>query len=659
MVTAHDEGGQGQTLGGFNEGDIFVNEGELYFGGSGDITRISADGKTVQSPWAHLGEMGDWRGSLAFDHSGVFGYDLIGTTDTGSVWRINSAGAVTRLASLGHPLTGALVIPNDPMTWGPWAGTILAFAQDSMIFYTIDKTGKATPWDLGLNNSLGNMQLIPPHQNFYGTDQHVLYGASAQELQPYVGQILITELNGGTLWRVRWDGQQFVKNALVGQSDGVGQWEGIGFSSAGLGGVPSQWLTAHLHGTVDDDGLPNPPAHVTTSWSVVSGPGTVLFDDAASLATGVRANKQGTYVFRLAASDSQLSSTSDVTVIWNAPAQPPVVDGGGDQVIYLPSSAQLAGIVKHDGSGTLIPTWSKIAGPGNVTFGSAGSLSTSASFSLPGRYLLRLTVSDGELNGFSELWVEALASGAQPFVSAGAGQEIYNLVYAHLSGVVQGAAGQVLQTSWSVASGPGTVTFDDPSASVTTAHFSQTGIYVLRLTVTVPGQPISASATTTVRVLTLGPTNSAPVVNAGPDQLITWPALSTTLKATATDDGLPNNTLTLAWSQVSGPGTLQFQNAAAVSTLVTVDQPGRYVARLTANDSQLSTSSDVILTFALAGHSGPGGVWVSGHRPDVTASIGQNQLGGQRQLELAIQYAASGKTTPRLLVVEWNRTASE
>ena len=37
---------------------------------------------------------------------------------------------------------------------------------------------------------------------------------------------------------------------------------------------------ASLDGTVSDDGLPNPPGTVTTTWSLVSGPGTVNFADA-------------------------------------------------------------------------------------------------------------------------------------------------------------------------------------------------------------------------------------------------------------------------------------------------------------------------------------------------------------------------------------------
>src|SRR3989338_8026575 len=41
--------------------------------------------------------------------------------------------------------------------------------------------------------------------------------------------------------------------------------------------------SASFNGTVSDDGLPNPPATVTTTWSKVSGTGTVTFASASAV----------------------------------------------------------------------------------------------------------------------------------------------------------------------------------------------------------------------------------------------------------------------------------------------------------------------------------------------------------------------------------------
>ena len=89
-----------------------------------------------------------------------------------------------------------------------------------------------------------------------------------------------------------------------------------------------------------------------------------------------------------------------------------------------------------------------------------------------------------------------------------------------------------------------------------------------------------------------GATNTAPVVNAGPDQtvLVTdTPALA----GTVTDDGLPSSTLTIGWSKVSGPGSVIFGNSSSASTTVSFNLAGIYVLRLTASDGQLTSQDDV------------------------------------------------------------------
>jgi hypothetical protein len=67
-------------------------------------------------------------------------------------------------------------------------------------------------------------------------------------------------------------------------------------------------------GTVTDDGRPNPPGAVTTTWSVVSGPGEVTFDDPSEVDTGVSFSEVGDYVLRLTADDGALSTSADTNV---------------------------------------------------------------------------------------------------------------------------------------------------------------------------------------------------------------------------------------------------------------------------------------------------------------------------------------------------------
>lgn len=89
------------------------------------------------------------------------------------------------------------------------------------------------------------------------------------------------------------------------------------------------------------------------------------------------------------------------------PNQAPVVNAGVDQSITLPSGVSLNGTVTDDGlpnpPAALSYTWSKVSGPGAVTLGNGSIVDTTASFSTPGVYTLRLTSSDSLLSSSDEV----------------------------------------------------------------------------------------------------------------------------------------------------------------------------------------------------------------------------------------------------------------
>ncbi|HKY31063.1 MAG TPA: galactose oxidase-like domain-containing protein [Candidatus Polarisedimenticolia bacterium] len=92
----------------------------------------------------------------------------------------------------------------------------------------------------------------------------------------------------------------------------------------------------------------------------------------------------------------------------------PVVDAGTAQTIRMPQSAVLDATVIDDGlpipPGAVSALWVKESGPGTgvVTFGNPTSVDTTASFSEPGRYVLELEASDGELLGTGAVAIEVL-----------------------------------------------------------------------------------------------------------------------------------------------------------------------------------------------------------------------------------------------------------
>ena len=72
---------------------------------------------------------------------------------------------------------------------------------------------------------------------------------------------------------------------------------------------------ATLDGTVTDDGLPDPPASVTTTWSKTAGPGTVTFGDSSAVDTTAGFSTAGTYVLQLEADDGDLTDTDTVQIV--------------------------------------------------------------------------------------------------------------------------------------------------------------------------------------------------------------------------------------------------------------------------------------------------------------------------------------------------------
>jgi hypothetical protein len=92
----------------------------------------------------------------------------------------------------------------------------------------------------------------------------------------------------------------------------------------------------------------------------------------------------------------------------------PSVDAGPNQSVILPQQAVLDGTVADDGlplDGTLATTWSVASGPAPVTFGNPAALDTSATFTIDGTYVLRLTAADGELSAYDQVTVVVNAPG--------------------------------------------------------------------------------------------------------------------------------------------------------------------------------------------------------------------------------------------------------
>src|SRR5204863_133548 len=97
----------------------------------------------------------------------------------------------------------------------------------------------------------------------------------------------------------------------------------------------------------------------------------------------------GSYTLRWTIANGVCTSSDDVVVTYTA--NPTAAKAGPDQPNVCGLVATLAGNTPVIGSGT----WSKISGPGTVTFSDATSPTSTATVSLAGSYTLRWTIANG------------------------------------------------------------------------------------------------------------------------------------------------------------------------------------------------------------------------------------------------------------------------
>jgi DUF1680 family protein len=99
--------------------------------------------------------------------------------------------------------------------------------------------------------------------------------------------------------------------------------------------------------------------------------------------------------------------------VWDAggsPQFPPAVVAGIDRVVVMPAKTFLygsaKGAAKGNGAAETGVVWSKESGPGEVRFEDERAMTTAATFSAPGEYVLKLTAGEGDLTMADRLRVK-------------------------------------------------------------------------------------------------------------------------------------------------------------------------------------------------------------------------------------------------------------
>jgi hypothetical protein len=194
-------------------------------------------------------------------------------------------------------------------------------------------------------NNLGSGSLVTPTQFIHGggtglqAGQNVIVPLTAFT-NPAGGDFSLrqtsTAIDAGTaLQSVRLD-YMGLPRPFDGNNTGGAQWDLGAYEYRSGGGNPTnaapmvdagqaQQITlptaqVSLDATVTDDGLPNPPAAVSVTWSRLNGPGNVTFGNANTVDTTANFTVSGVYTLRLSAGDGALTTTDDVTITVNPAA---------------------------------------------------------------------------------------------------------------------------------------------------------------------------------------------------------------------------------------------------------------------------------------------------------------------------------------------------
>ncbi|MDD5035282.1 MAG: PEP-CTERM sorting domain-containing protein [Methylococcaceae bacterium] len=196
-------------LGGFASRNIFATAGNSVY-------QIDNNGNNLGTFVSGLN--GTVRG-IAFDPYGVYGNEMLVTTTSGTVYRVNSSGVATTLASLGVDTEG---LDFAPQAFGSLAkGTLVVTSENTGRLTSISSTGTTT--DLGVFIPGGAEQLSFVPISFGGNPLEGLYSArypsdirhaGASDFAGLLGDVIVTTENGQRVWQVHPTGGGYTTTDL-------------------------------------------------------------------------------------------------------------------------------------------------------------------------------------------------------------------------------------------------------------------------------------------------------------------------------------------------------------------------------------------------------------------------------------------------------------
>jgi hypothetical protein len=346
-------------------------------------------------------------------------------------------------------------------------------------------------------------------------------------------------------------------------------------------------LAVALSGSAQDDGLPLPAA-LRAAWTLLSGPGPVVFTPPDRAATTVLVPGPGTYLLRLSVNDGEVVSRDDLALTVTRPSGTLALLNAGAEWRYLDDGS-------NQGTNWIAPgsddrAWKS----GRAQFGyssnpAEGDEVTTLNYGLSASkyvtyyFRTRFTLADAAA-------VTALTStllrddGAVVYLN---GKRAYadnmptgDPSYQTLASNSVGGADESTWYDWSM----------DPAALVTGTNVLAVEIHQNSRT--------SSDVSFDFQLQALAfPANRPPTVSAGSDLDLDF-GQTAPLIAAFTDDGLPNPPAvpTFAWTKISGPGNVAFNPQNSWVAQATFTQLGTYVLRLTVDDGSAAVADDLRVT---------------------------------------------------------------
>ncbi|WOO40295.1 PKD domain-containing protein [Rubellicoccus peritrichatus] len=363
------------------------------------------------------------------------------------------------------------------------------------------------------------------------------------------------------------NGNAHVQIFYISRDSGINQAPVVRTGPDRLLAMPNN--TVSLNAFIGDDGL---PTEVTLAWSQVSGPGSATFSKEDSATTTATFSAEGSYVLRLTADDGELSGYDEVTVVLRETPVP--TSGPGLKGINIHGEA----LTTSDGT--------QYTTHHDYVLGGSAQYSNDSIFGTPDPAIYQTRV----FPRGSVVWQG---------IPIANGDYVVTLQMIGVENRVGGAIGDYYIEDYLVLNDFDTRDHAEKFNAVERDFLVTITDNTLDVRLfEVNGKPFLSGIV--IRNSSNTPTNTPPIVDAGPDQTVIL-STAAALNGSVTDDGTPpgDPTPSSSWSQVSGPAVVTFADANAVDTMVTFSTTGIYVLELFATDGDQNSSDTVTITVNL------------------------------------------------------------